>query len=444
MNHLQKILYTSILLASSLLATPSSDEKSLNAEAKEVNDSDSNTRPRLNSYRGAADSAQSPANNPKVNESETVKNWSQVVKKSKNAVVVIQTNRGLGSGFIIRENGLLITNQHVIKGATQISVSFASGEKYSKAYVLAEDSERDLAILRIEGVDLPILSVSNSSTVDVGDEVICIGAPKGLSYTASNGIISALRVWEDGTKVIQTTAPLSPGNSGGPLMNRDGHVIGVITFQFKEGQNLNFAIPSNYFRAMMETLDTHPNQEPLRTLSKLEPRQNEVVSTGSIQPAPARAKINGILFVAQQTEKHRVYSTNEIYQGIVDDILLYLKQKKLKLANDTLGQSFQTEKIVSIYETTVAAKQLGAEYVLVLTVDRPVTQWVTLRLQCLKADGSVLWEEEAHANAASTWLTLSPTGPVRKTVAKLKSLVSTRLDNYPLPLDNPIISQKGN
>ena len=130
MNHLQKILYTSILLASSLLATPSSDEKSLNAEAKEVNDSDSNTRPLLNSYRGATDSAQSPANNPKVNEAETVKNWSQVVKKSKNAVVVIQTNRGLGSGFIIRENGLLITNQHVIKGATQISVSFASGEKY--------------------------------------------------------------------------------------------------------------------------------------------------------------------------------------------------------------------------------------------------------------------------------------------------------------------------
>lgn len=80
--------------------------------------------------------------------------WTSVVSRTKAAVVVIETDRGLGSGFVVRPNGTIVTNRHVVAGASQISISFSSGEKYQKAFVLAEDEDRDLAILRVEGSDL--------------------------------------------------------------------------------------------------------------------------------------------------------------------------------------------------------------------------------------------------------------------------------------------------
>jgi len=354
--------------------------------------------------------------------------WSSVVNGTKPAVVVIETERGLGSGFVVRSNVVLVTNQHVVAGASQICVTFSSGEKYQKAYVLAEDEGRDLAILRIEGSDLPFLSLASVADLSIGQQVLLIGAPEGLSQTVSAGLVSAIRLLESGTKVIQTTAPASPGNSGGPLLTREGRVIGVLTFQFSEGQNLNFAVASNYVQAMMDTVEKFSAGTPLRTLTKLEAR-----SAPRSVPGPAESaqqKISGVLFVACRTDRHRQYSSREVFQDIVDEVLLFLKQKKLRLANDELGRTLQVDGTISTYEVIASAKKAGASHVMVLTVDRPWSAWVKLRLQCLTVYGSILWEEEAKNGS---W-TKTGTGGVRAAMEKFKTRISKDLSQMPLPM----------
>jgi S1-C subfamily serine protease len=356
--------------------------------------------------------------------------WSAVVSETKAAVVVLETDRGLGSGFVVRPNGTLVTNQHVIAGASQISVTFSSGEKYHKAFVLAEDEDRDLAILRIEGSGLPALSVGSTADVNIGDEVLLIGAPEGLSHTVSTGVVSAFRLLKNGMKVIQTTASASPGSSGGPLLTREGRVIGVLTFQFMEGQNLNFAVPSNYVQGMLETLEKFSAGTPVRTLTKLATRSAPGSTSGPTDSA--KPKISGVLFVACRTEKHRAYSSTEVFQGIVDDVLLFLKQRRLHLANDDLGRTLQFENTVSTYEVTAAAKKAGASHVMVLTVDRPVSAWVKLRLQCLTADGRLLWEEQAQNGS---WTKRGAAG-VKAAMEEFKAQMTKRMAEAPLPTDD--------
>src|SRR5262249_46461794 len=155
------------------------------------------------------------------------------------------TDSGLGSGFFVNSNGTVITNYHVIADAKEITIRLNNGEAYRRAYLLSKDEIRDVAILRIEASDVPPVKLGNSNQSKVGEEVLLIGAPRGLDQTVSNGIISGIRILDDGTRVIQTTAPASPGSSGGPLLDRSGNVMGILTFSVVAGQNLNFAIPIN-------------------------------------------------------------------------------------------------------------------------------------------------------------------------------------------------------
>jgi hypothetical protein len=342
----------------------------------------------------------------------------------------------LGSGFLVKSNGFLVTNKHVISGASQITVTCESGEKYHKAFLLAEDDDRDIAILRIEGSNLPYLILGNSSNVEMGEDVLLIGAPKGLAHTVSNGIVSALRMMDSGTKVMQTTAAASPGSSGGPLLTKEGAVVGVMTFAIEGGQNLNFAIPSNYVLSMIETLDTQAGLTPLRTLTKLETLSNSALST---DPGSSNSSLrnSGTLFVAWRTDNHRAYSTSEVFHGIVDELLLFLKENRLKLANDYLGSSLEFEHKISTYETMALAKKFGASYILVLIVDRPVSKWVKLQLQCLSSEGKLLWEEEANG---STW-GFSGANGVKVAMKKLKSGIANRLKETPLPTDETVHSK---
>jgi hypothetical protein len=353
--------------------------------------------------------------------------WVSIVSRTKAAVAVIETERGLGTGFIVRSSGTLVTNQHVVAGASQICVTLPSGEKYQKAFVLAEDEDRDLAILRIEGSDLPALSIASTADLAIGAEVLLIGAPEGLSHTVSTGVVSAIRIMKNGMKVIQTTAPASPGSSGGPLLSREGHVIGVLTFQFNEGQNLNFAVPSNYVQGMLETLERFSAGKPLRTLTRLTPRPPSA-SPSALAESNNR-KLSGTLFVACRTDRHRAYSSSDVFQGIVDDVLLFLKQQKLRIANDDIGRTLQVENAVSVYEVTAAAKKAGASHVMVLTVDRPISAWVKLRLQCLTADGVVLWDEYAQNGS---WAKMGA-GGVKAAMERFKAQVAKRIAQSPLP-----------
>jgi Tfp pilus assembly protein PilF len=148
----------------------------------------------------------------------------------------------LGSGVAIAPN-LLITNCHVVQNGSSLRISRAS-EKWAARLVEALPS-RDLCGLRPARLDLEPVTVRSSSTLETGESVYAIGAPEGLELTFSQGVISALRA-TDGVHMVQTSAPTSPGSSGGGLFDGEGNLVGITTFQLKEGQSLNFAMPGEW------------------------------------------------------------------------------------------------------------------------------------------------------------------------------------------------------
>jgi S1-C subfamily serine protease len=169
-----------------------------------------------------------------------------------------QQPRGLGSGFVIDKSGHIVTNFHVIEGADEVEVSFSNGEEMS-ASVVGSDPSTDIAVLKVdtESRALRVLTLGNSDQLEVGDEVVAIGNPLGYERTMTAGIVSALgRVIESPgqfaiDEVIQTDAPINSGNSGGPLLDAAGRVVGVNTqIASLSGGNIGigFAVPINTVR----------------------------------------------------------------------------------------------------------------------------------------------------------------------------------------------------
>lgn len=158
------------------------------------------------------------------------------------------SQRGLGSGFIISEDGYIVTNNHVIDKARDIEIVLDNGNKY-KADVIGKDLKTDLALLKIETSEfLNPVKFGNSDDLNIGDWVIAIGNPFGLGHTVTAGIVSAKgRILGIGNydDFIQTDAPINPGNSGGPLFNIRGEVVGIDTAIISGGQGIGFAIPAN-------------------------------------------------------------------------------------------------------------------------------------------------------------------------------------------------------
>src|SRR3990172_4626909 len=156
----------------------------------------------------------------------------------------------LGSGFFVRD-GEIASNLHVVEGAARGYAKLVGQKaKYDLEGITAVDPERDLVVLKISSAGSPVLPLGSSDAVQVGDPAYAVGNPRGLEGTFSQGIVSSIR--EVGTdKLLQITAPISPGSSGGPVMNEKGEVIGVSVATFTGGQNLNFAIPSAYLKALL-------------------------------------------------------------------------------------------------------------------------------------------------------------------------------------------------
>ena len=165
-----------------------------------------------------------------------------------------------GSGFIISSDGYIVTNYHVVKGATSVKVTLYSGDTYD-ATVIGGDSDYDVAVIKINASGLPAVTLGNSADVNVGDTVLAIGNPLGeLTFSMSQGIVSccdrAINV--DGTpfNMIQVDASINPGNSGGPLVNLYGEVVGIVSAKYSSYSNttvegLGFAIPISDVRAII-------------------------------------------------------------------------------------------------------------------------------------------------------------------------------------------------
>jgi serine protease Do len=171
---------------------------------------------------------------------------------------------GLGSGFIISKDGYILTNNHVVGNVDKITVELKDGRKFENAKVIGTDPDTEVAVIKIEGENFPVLPLGDSDAMRIGDWVMAIGNPFGLAETVTVGVVSAvgrsnvhIAEYEN---FIQTDAAINPGNSGGPLINLDGQAIGINTAIFSESggyMGIGFAIPINMAKFVEEQLIKH-------------------------------------------------------------------------------------------------------------------------------------------------------------------------------------------
>ncbi len=177
-------------------------------------------------------------------------------------VKVMQVGRegmdGLGAGFVIRQDGLIATNKHVIGEARRIQVETSDGEKHEVTEVYASDVHLDLAILKIAKSGLKPLPLGDSAKLKQGEAVVAMGNPEGLAFSVVEGVVSALRDINE-VPMIQVAMPIERGNSGGPLLDRQGRVLGLLTLKSLKTGNLGFAMPVNALKSLI----AKPNPVPM-------------------------------------------------------------------------------------------------------------------------------------------------------------------------------------
>jgi len=224
------------------------------------------------------------------NKPAQVRNVRDLVNLIGEAVVQVRTPSGLGSGFIINEDGFLMTNFHVIEGETQISVEVyhqqgpeLARKTYKQVRIIAMNKFDDLALLKIEDKDAPkfkIVMLGSSDLVSVGERVFAVGSPLGLERTVTEGILSTKTRPIQGALYLQTTTQINPGNSGGPLFNMSGEVVGITNMKITFGEGLGFAIPIESVKFFLDHRDAfaYSNDNPSNPYHYLEPpshtRQN--------------------------------------------------------------------------------------------------------------------------------------------------------------------------
>jgi S1-C subfamily serine protease len=185
------------------------------------------------------------------------KTWPDIIQETKKAVVVIKTPNSIGSGFLVSSDGLIITNSHVIQNNSDVEVIFNSKESKKASIIKNGIIPLDIAILKVAGENYDFLTLADSNNCKEGEDVVAIGAPLALSETVTKGIISncnrQIKAELSDIKYIQTDVPVNPGNSGGPLINSKGEVLGILTWKIaeKDSEGLNFAIAINVAKDFM-------------------------------------------------------------------------------------------------------------------------------------------------------------------------------------------------
>jgi len=188
------------------------------------------------------------------------KTRTQIAQEAADTIVSVNIVKQDGAiksatGFIVNPNGVIATAKHAVKDARLINLTFKNGAVSDEAKViaLADLKDVDLALIKITAFNLPIVVFGDSGKVQVGEDITVIGNPRRLQNTVTNGLISQLRLVNDGVVWQQISAPISPSSSGSPVFNVRGEVIGVAlsSLQGADNQNLNFSVPSNYLIELM-------------------------------------------------------------------------------------------------------------------------------------------------------------------------------------------------
>jgi len=348
---------------------------------------------------------------PSVAFAQQAGRWVPVIERARHALVVIETDSVQGSGFIVQPDGTLITNAHVISDASSITVTTAAGDVYRRVYVLAEDRSRDIAILRVDGFELPTLPLGSPTDIAVGEEVLVLGAPLGLEQSASVGIVGGYRLTQDGTRVIQTTAPASSGSSGGPLLNADGQVVGVISFTVVRSQNLNFAVPINYARGLLDSIRLLA-QKPLRVFDTT---GLPASSSGAFAGERGGIVIDG-------------YGQPAVHLG-----LLYLELVNFLATNGVRVRGSRDPSdtrvaAVSLPAVLERARQIQAEGILYVVLDAGNAITDRLRVQLIDLDGKIVWQEQT----TSTWQWTGEDS-VRALVHRMNERLLARIRSGSLP-----------
>jgi serine protease Do len=188
---------------------------------------------------------------------KTVEQLAEQVRKS---VVVVTTpgrdnkRGGLGTGFVVGE-GLIATNFHVIGEGRAIGIETADGKKYEATAVHAFDRAMDLALLKVETKGLPVLSLADSDKLKDGQALVAVGNPQGLKHSVVSGVLSGKREI-DGRPLLQLAMPVEQGNSGGPVVDKEGRVVGVITMKSAVTENLGFAVSVNRLKPLLAKPNT--------------------------------------------------------------------------------------------------------------------------------------------------------------------------------------------
>lgn len=253
----------------------------------------------------------------------------EIINLYQNAIIQIATKTGTGTGFYIKEYGLIITNNHVVDNNAEVTIAGKSFEKIL-ARVLYTDAQHDLAFLQPPAdAELPEIKLGNYETVKDGDHVIAIGHPYGLNYSATQGVVSKADRIREGEKYIQIDAAINPGNSGGPLVNYAGEVIGVNSFIIKGGDNLGFALPVSTLKEALDLYLPHTGNAATRCSNC-----DYLVTAGTIDNEKYCPSCGSVVTLPQVPEKE---AEPVGVAKLIEDILKEL-DKDVRLARDGVNQ----------------------------------------------------------------------------------------------------------
>jgi len=277
---------------------------------------------------------------------ETV-DWSSLVSKVSPAVVTIVSadvmDIAQGSGFLISSDGKIVTNFHVVEGKKNILARLSDGSFLAITGVLATDEANDLVILKSEGRNLPFVSLGDSDAVEVGEAICVIGSPMLLEGTVKTGIVSAVRELKDGRKLLQISVPVSKGSSGSPVFNRKGEVIGIASFRLAEGQNLNFAVPVNALKRLIEGMQ---RGLPLRQPSTLQEPMPQKPQPPMLSKQPSLPFPERILAELDETFNQAFQEA----QTILDD---YERLWTLRKIAEAMARAGQKERAVTLFDQSL-------------------------------------------------------------------------------------------
>ena len=289
----------------------------------------------------------------------------QVVDRVSPAVVLILVSSGdgqvsgIGSGLIVRSDGIVLTANHVVKGMREVQVRLKGGDVYDRVELIAADERRDVAALRIPATGLTVMPMANSAEARPGSSVYVVSNGAGLPWTASSGVLSAVRMADDvpgagnGYRLLQFTASSSPGSSGGVLVDAQARALGIVVGSITQGQNINFAVPID----SVAGLASASGGTPFASGARLQLSGAKVTSAAAPPSIPPAATANPPAVSLPRPEQRQIHSVS------VHSKTIYLRRERLQ---DDI------QKTVIFPQLGVRFADYGQTADIAVTVDRPV------------------------------------------------------------------------